>query len=45
MILEISDDRRTDMMWGDAGILHFFCHVDDLESRVFSRCWMQVQCG
>lgn len=45
LILEVYDDSRTDMMWGDAGKLHFFCHIEDLKSLDFSRCWMQMQCG
>ena len=45
MIFEIYEDKRTDMRWGDAGRLHFFCHADDLKDANFSNCWMQTQCG
>jgi uncharacterized protein YwqG len=45
MILEVYCDKKTDMMWGDAGRIHFFCHIDDLKNQDFSRCWMQMQCG
>ena len=45
MVLQVYDDARTDMTWGDAGKLHFFCHLDDLRRRDFSKCWMELQCG
>lgn len=45
MILEIYEDKITDIMWGDAGKLYFFCHSDDLKNLDFSNCWMQMQCG
>jgi len=45
MILEVYNDARTDMMWGDDGRIHYFCHQADLDRRDFSRCWMQMQCG
>lgn len=45
MIFEISDDKTTDMMWGDAGTLHFFTHIDDLKNNDFSHTWMEMQCG
>lgn len=45
MILEIYQDEETDMMWGDAGKLHFYSHVDDLREMNFSNTWMEMQCG
>ena len=32
------------MVWGDAGILYWFIHKDDLQQKDFSRVWMVTQC-
>lgn len=45
MIFEISDSKCTDMMWGDAGRLHFFVYKEDIKNRNFSDAWMEFQCG
>ncbi|WP_425396605.1 DUF1963 domain-containing protein [Aeoliella sp.] len=33
-----------DMMWGDAGVLYWFIHKDDLRSGRLDRVWMVTQC-
>lgn len=45
MILEVGCDKNTDMMWGDAGRIHFFTHIDDLKEKNFSSSWLELQCG
>ena len=45
LIMEIYDDKATDMMWGDAGQLYFFTHVEDIKKCNFADSWMQMQCG
>ena len=45
MIFEIYQDKETDMMWGDAGKLHYYSHVDDLSKADFTNVWMEMQCG
>lgn len=33
-----------DMIWGDAGVLYWFIHRDDLKNNRFDRVWMVSQC-
>ncbi len=44
MILEIADNKCTDMMWGDAGRLHFFAYRPDVQRKDFHDVWMEFQC-
>ncbi len=38
-------DSDSDWMWGDAGMIYFCIHEDDLKARRFDNVWLQLQCG
>lgn len=37
--------RKCHWMWGDAGMIYFCIHRDDLAARRFDKVWLQLQCG
>lgn len=37
-------DETIDIMWGDAGIGHFFIHPDDLANQHFDKAWHWSDC-
>lgn len=45
MLLQVDSDDRTDMMWGDAGMLYFWIRKQDLKQANFDEVWMILQCG
>lgn len=44
LVLEVSYDKNTDMMWGDAGSIYYFVHADDLKAHKFENAWLEMQC-
>jgi uncharacterized protein YwqG len=44
LLLQFDSDEDADMMWGDAGILYFWIHQDDLAARRFENTWLILQC-
>lgn len=44
LLLQIDSDDRTEMMWGDTGMLYFWIRKRDLAKRDFDKTWMLLQC-
>ena len=48
LLLQVDTDDCKEgpgWMWGDAGMLYFWIHRDDLAARVFNKVVMMAQCG
>ncbi|KDN20190.1 YwqG family protein [Amycolatopsis rifamycinica] len=45
LLAQIDSDDRTDMTWGDAGMLYWVIRTDDLEAGRFDRARCTLQCG
>ncbi|MBD2068578.1 DUF1963 domain-containing protein [Leptolyngbya sp. FACHB-671] len=45
LLLQISDAKNADIMWGDAGVGNFFIEEKALEARDFSRVLYNWDCG
>ena len=44
LLLQLDSDDDAGMMWGDAGLLYFWIHEDDLAQRDFTRVRVVLQC-
>lgn len=44
MILQVFHCQHTNMMWGDAGRLHFYAHAGDIKNLKFDEVWLEFQC-
>ena len=40
-----SMERELGWLWGDAGMLYFWCREQDIAARRFDRAWVIQQCG
>jgi uncharacterized protein YwqG len=45
LLLQLDSDDRSDLMWGDMGMLYFWIRQEDLKAHRFDRVWMSLQCG
>jgi uncharacterized protein YwqG len=45
LLLQLDSDDRSDLMWGDMGMLYFWIRQQDLKAHRFDRIWMSLQCG
>ncbi|MEU5262505.1 YwqG family protein [Amycolatopsis sp. NPDC021455] len=45
LLAQIDTDDKTDMIWGDAGMLYWVIRTDDLEAGRFDRARCTLQCG
>ncbi|MEU0531506.1 YwqG family protein [Amycolatopsis tolypomycina] len=45
LLAQIDSDDKTDMTWGDAGMLYWLIRTDDLEAGRFDRAKCTLQCG
>lgn len=44
LLLQVSEDPNSDMMWGDMGAIFFWIREDDLRDQNFDNCWLIFQC-
>ncbi len=44
LLLQVSEDSNSDMMWGDLGMIYFWIREDDLRDQNFDNCWLIFQC-
>ncbi|MFE0424245.1 YwqG family protein [Streptomyces sp. NPDC058953] len=45
LLAQFDSDDDADMMWGDAGLLYWLIHRDDLAARRFDKAVFTWQCG
>ncbi|HET6703845.1 YwqG family protein [Amycolatopsis sp.] len=45
LLAQLDTDDKTDMTWGDAGMLYWVIRTDDLEAGRFDRARCTLQCG
>lgn len=46
LLLQIdSENKKTEMMWGDVGRLYFWIKKVDLKNKDFNKTWMILQCS
>ncbi|MGW3964820.1 YwqG family protein [Amycolatopsis sp. NPDC005003] len=45
LLAQIDSDDKTDMTWGDMGMLYWVIRTDDLEAGRFERARCTLQCG
>ena len=45
LLLQLSSNEETEMMWGDLGYIYFWINEDDLRRRDFSNVWLILQCS
>lgn len=43
LLLQVDSDDDAEMEWGDAGRLYYWIRSDDLNTRRFERCWLELQ--
>ena len=44
LLLQIDSDEKTNVMWGDCGILYFWINEEDLKAQNFKAVWTFAQC-
>lgn len=44
LLLQVGDEEKADMMWGDAGRLYFWIKKQDLAAKKFENAWCILQC-
>lgn len=44
LLLQIDSDDKTEMMWGDGGMLYVWIRYQDLVRRDFDKAWTILQC-
>ena len=44
LLLQLKSDEDLDWMWGDVGMIYFWCREDDIAQRRFERTWTILQC-
>lgn len=45
LLLQLDSDESLDWMWGDMGMVYFWCREEDIAARRFDRVWTILQCG
>lgn len=45
LLLQLDSDDMLDWMWGDMGMVYFWCREEDIAARRFDRVWTILQCG
>jgi len=45
LLLQLDSDDRLDWMWGDMGMVYFWCREEDIAAARFDRVWTILQCG
>lgn len=45
LLLQLDSDESQGWMWGDVGMIYFWCRQTDIAARRFDRVWTVLQCS